>query len=70
MHADEGGIGYTNVYPSSVSYATSALHDLGGRNVIMQLNVQNEWYKDTSRASPGGRARRGADAVNADAEGE
>ena len=67
-----GGIGYTNVYPLERIVRDIRLSMIWvGSNEIMQLIIQNEWYKEYFKVLSKEDVRDvEADAVNADAEGE
>jgi butyryl-CoA dehydrogenase len=67
-----GGIGYTNVYPLERIVRDIRLSMIWvGSNEIMQLIIQNEWYKEYLKVLSKEDVRDvEADAVNADAEGE
>jgi alkylation response protein AidB-like acyl-CoA dehydrogenase len=67
-----GGIGYTNVYPLERIVRDIRLSMIWvGSNEIMQLIIQNEWYKEYHKVLSNEDVRDvEADAVNADAEGE
>jgi alkylation response protein AidB-like acyl-CoA dehydrogenase len=67
-----GGIGYTNVYPLERIVRDIRLSMIWvGSNEIMQLIIQNEWYKEYFKSIIKEDVRDvEADAVNADAEGE
>ena len=67
-----GGIGYTNVYPLERIVRDIRLSMIWvGSNEIMQLIIQNEWYKEYFKSIAKEDVRDvEADAANADAEGE
>ncbi len=67
-----GGIGYTNVYPLERIVRDIRLSMIWvGSNEIMQLIIQNEWYKEYFKSIVKEDVRDvEADAVNADAEDE
>ena len=53
-----GGIGYTDVYPLERILRDIRLSMIWvGTNEIMQLIIQNEWYKDDQNTSTRGKVR-------------
>jgi alkylation response protein AidB-like acyl-CoA dehydrogenase len=67
-----GGIGYTNVYPIERIIRDVRLSMIWvGTNEIMQLIIQNEWYKEYAKVTSKGNVRDiERDAVGADQEEE
>ena len=53
-----GGIGYTNVYPIERIIRDVRLSMIWvGSNEIMQLIIQNEWYKEYAKVGSKGNVR-------------
>lgn len=67
-----GGIGYTNVYPIERIIRDVRLSMIWvGTNEIMQLIIQNEWYKEYAKVTSKRKVRDiERDAVGADQEEE